>query len=401
MTATPSAPAAMPVRGPAWPLYASLALVWLATRAFAIVSIDMTPWLLDSMGVYQGWLPALRQPAFPVDDPTWQYPPGAGVVLLAPDWLSIDYRWSFALVILAFDAVILAVLMLAHARQPATSWRGVALWAMAGVIVGPIMLTRFDLAPTLFAVAAVLLAAQPVRSGALAAIGAIVKVWPALMILALPKRGAGRGIVAFVVTGAAVLLGLIFVFDNGLSFLGNQRDRGLQVESTGALPYLLHSITGGDVAFGFTYGSIQVLMNGAELVGTIVSVTGFVVLGLMAWWRWRGRLDEVPAGDVALTAILVSVATSRVYSPQFNTWLIGIAAAAMLASGSRLRRVAVILIAVSLVTQIVYPWSATQLVTGEPLIVGVQSVRIILLLSATVLSLVAISRRTAGQQTSV
>jgi uncharacterized membrane protein YphA (DoxX/SURF4 family) len=142
-------------------------------------------------------------------------------------------------------------------------------------------------------------------------------------------------------------------------------------------------------------------MNGAELVGTIVSVTGFVVLGLMAWWRWRGRLDEVPAGDVALTAILVSVATSRVYSPQFNTWLIGIAAAAMLASGSRLRRVAVILIAVSLVTQIVYPWSATQLVTGEPLIVGVQSVRIILLLSATVLSLVAISRRTAGQQTSV
>jgi hypothetical protein len=376
-------------------------LVWLATRAFAIVSIDMTPWLLDSMGVYQGWLPALRQPAFPADDPTWQYPPGAGVVLLAPDWLSIDYRWSFALVILAFDAVILAILMLAHARQPATSWRGVALWAMAGVIVGPIMLTRFDLAPTLFAVGAVLIAAQPVRSGALAAIGAIVKVWPALMILALPKRGAGRGILSFVVTGAATLLCLMVVFDNSLSFLGNQRDRGLQVESTGALPYLLHSITGGDVAFGFTYGSIQVLMNGAELVGTIVSVTGFVVLGLMAWWRWRGRLDEVPAGDVALTAILVSVATSRVYSPQFNTWLIGIAAAAMLASGSRLRRAAVILIAVSLVTQIVYPWSATQLVTGDPLIVGVQSVRIILLLSATVLSLMAISRRTAGQRTSV
>jgi hypothetical protein len=318
MTAQTPPPSATARGVPSWPVYAAFAVLWLGTRAFAIASIDMTPWMLHDLEVYQSWLPQLQSLTFPVGDPTWQYPPGAGLVLLMASVGTIDLRWSFTLAILALDAAILTVLMVAHARQRNTSWRGVALWAAAAAVVGPIMMTRFDVAPTLFAVAAIVLASRPAWSGALSAIGAVVKVWPALMILSLPRRDAKRGIVAFVVAGVLLLLVFALLFDNSLSFLGNQRDRGLQVESTGALPYLLYSLLGGHVEFGLSYGSIQVLMNGAELVGTAVTIVGFAALGLIAWWRWRGRLDEVSPGDVALTAVLVSLATSRVYSPQFN-----------------------------------------------------------------------------------
>jgi hypothetical protein len=389
---TPPTPASAPERSSvAWPEYVALAAVWLATRALAIVSIDMTPWMLHDLEVYQSWLPRLQHLAFPTGDPTWQYPPGASLVFLSSSVLGMDFRWSFTLVILLVDAAILATLLVAHARQTSVSWRGPWTWALAALIVGPIMMTRFDVAPTLFAVLAIVLVARPAVSGAAAAIGAVVKVWPALMLLALPRRRAGRGVLSFILVATAVVIGFALVFDDSLSFLGNQRDRGLQVESTGALPYLLFSLVGGHVEFGLQYGSIQVLMSGAEAVGTVVTVIGLMLLALVAWWRWRGRLDDALPGDVALTVMLVSVATSRVYSPQFNTWLVGLAAVAMLAARTRLTRPALLVIGVSLMTQVVYPWSATQLVEGGAFVITVQSARILLLLVAMVLGLRAIA----------
>lgn len=381
-----------------WPRTIALAAVWLATRAIALVSVDMTPWMLHDLEVYTGWIPGLRDTQFPVGDVTWQYPPGAALVFLTASAIPIDFRWAFTLVILALDAALMATLLIAMARQPGTSSRGPWLWALAGVVVGPIMLTRFDVAPTLFAVVAVVLVGRPKVSGAASAVGAMVKVWPALMLLSLPRKGLRSGLVSFVIVAVALALAFVVVFDDSLSFLANQRDRGLQVESTGALPYLLFSLVGGHVESGLTYGSIQVLMRGAETVGTVVTVLGFLLIAAIAWWRLRGRLEDVPAGDIALTVMLVSVATSRVYSPQFNTWLIGLAAAALLTASTRLTSVGLIVITVSLLTQIVYPWSATQLVNGGTFVIIVQSLRIVLLLIATVLAIVTIAPRTNERQ---
>lgn len=392
-------PAAPTIRTPLpFTAYACIVAAWLATRALAVLSIDMTPWMLHDLEVYTGWLPALSSGAFPVDDPTWQYPPGASLVFLGADLGSIDFRWSFTVLVLLVDAAILTTVLVAHRRTNASSWRGPWVWALAGLIVGPIMLTRFDLVPTLFAVLAVTLVGRPALSGVSAALGFLVKVWPALMLLALPRSGLKKGALSFVVTAVVALAAFALLFDNSLSFLANQRDRGLQVESVAALPYLLHSLLGGEVAFGLQYGSIQVLMNGAELVGTIVTALGLVVFAIIAWWRLRGRLDDVPPGDVALTLMLVSVATSRVYSPQFNTWLVGLIAIALLARASRLSWPAGLVIAASLLTQVVYPWSATQLVHADTVTILVQTVRILLLVVAVALSLLAIgSRRTEGQ----
>lgn len=376
-------------------IYAAIGLTWLATRIFATMSVDLTPWMLNDLDIYRDWIPILQAGSFPAADPTWQYPPGIGPLFLATGTLSIDFRWAFTLVILAVDGTVMALLLIAHARRPGSRLRGPWLWSMAGLVVGSIMMVRFDVVPTLFAVAAILLVARPALSGASAALGLIVKVWPALLLLILPRRSLPRGVVGFLVTGVLLVIGFAVTFRDSLSFLGNQQARGIQVESVGALPYLLHSLSGGEVAFGLKYGSIQVLMAGTEPVGLAVTVVGLALFALLAWWRLSGRLESARPGDVALATMLVAVATSRVYSPQFNVWLIGITAVALLDPRSRTTGVAVLVIIVSVLTQVVYPWSATQLVTGDPVTIVVQAARVLLVVVAMVLALVAI-RRTHG-----
>jgi hypothetical protein len=163
------------------------------------------------------------------------------------------------------------------------------------------------------------------------------------------------------------------------------------VESVGALPYWLSSLAGVRIASGMDYGSMQVQMAGAEIVGTALTALGVLLVVVVAWWRLSGRLDRATAGDVAITMVLVMVATSRVYSPQFNIWLIGVCAAATIRSQSRMKVVAAILVVVSVCTQFVYPLFPTNFVDGEAWIVLIQTVRIVGLVTATVLALRAIA----------
>jgi len=364
-----------------------IAITWLVTRALALASIALTPRLLDDIDIYRGWLPYLRWAQYPLADEKWQYPPGAGPVLLAPSWLPINYSVAFAVLCVLLDAAILGMLLMTHARAPGSPRSGLWLWAMAGVVVGPIMFTRFDIVPAFFAVGFVILAGRPVLAGASAALGFVVKVWPAFLLIALPRAHWRRGTVAFVATTALVLLVIASRFDGIWSFLANQRARGLQVESTGALPYELFALARGPMRSGLEYGAYQVLMPGAELVGTAVFVAGLITMGVIAWWRFSGRLDAVPVGDVALTLVLVSVVTSRVYSPQYNVWIVAVAAAALLSPRSMMRRVSMLVATASVLTQVIYPWFPYDLMDGNPPVVAVQGLRIVALVAATVVAL--------------
>ena len=368
-----------------------VSLTWLATRLVALASIALTHRLLDDVWIYEGWLRTLTNRDFPLYDPKWQYPPGAGALLLAPSALGARYGIAFVSLMVLIDATVMALLIGARLRSPGTSWRGPWLWAAAALVVGPIMFTRFDVVPTLVAVTAILSVSRPARSGALAALGMFVKVWPALLILVLPRPSLRRGLTSFLITTGALLAGFLIVFQNAFSFLHNQQARGLQVESVGAIPWLLSKATGHVVDIRLEYGSMQVHMAGAEAVGTAVTVLGVVLIAVIATWRLTGKLESIPAGDVGVAVVLVSVASSRVYSPQFNTWIIGVLAAALLASGSAMRRPAIILIAVSMLTQLVYPWNPSALVDGNPLIVVVQFARVSGLLAATIMAVWAIS----------
>ena len=110
----------------------------------------------------------------------------------------------------------MAALLLAHRRRPGSSWLGPWLWALAGVIVGSIMVVRFDVVPTLFAVVAILVVARPLRAGAAAALGFTVKVWPALMLFVVPRRQLPKALASFAVTVVLVLGAFALLTDGSL-----------------------------------------------------------------------------------------------------------------------------------------------------------------------------------------
>ena len=265
-------------------------------------------------------------------------------------------------------------------------------WVISGVLIGPIMLARFDVVPTVFAVLAVLWASKPYLSGAASSIGTLLKVWPGLMLLALPRRSLIRGGIGFVVA-ALVVMGAISVWSSGaVSFLDGQRDRGLQVESVGALPYIVMNVFGIDVNTAFRFGSMEIDMPGANTVGLIISVGGLLLIAALAILRLMGRLEGLPAGDIALTALLVSVATSRVLSPQYAVWVAGVAAIALMDPATRLRKSMWLLVPSALAAQLIYPWAYYGMLHGELLAVTLQTVRIVTLVAAKGYALSVVAR---------
>jgi hypothetical protein len=319
----------------------------------------------------------------------WQYPPLAGPVFVLGAWLPGE-RMGFVTLFLGFDAAVMAMLTGQALRTGRHA--GTRLWALLPVIVGPLLLARFDVVPTTFAVAAVLMAGRPLASGALAATGAWLKVWPVLVLAALRRRDLPRGVLGALGASAAIAGILLVTTADPMSFVGGQRDRGLQIESLAAWPFLVARLLGADVEVVYRYGAHELEAAGVEMVAGGVVVLTLVLLGVVAIQRLRGVLDGLAGADVALATVLFSVATSRVFSGQYFIWLLGLAAVTLGDPASRMRRTSMLLIAAGLATQLVYPWLYSALLEGNAVAVAVQTVRVGLTLAATVVALGVVLR---------
>ncbi len=368
-------------------------MLWLALRLLVIGIIAGTiPWpeQVNDLAIYAAWAQdTLILGRFPTDE-MWQYPPLAGPVMLVGSWLP-GHVLGFSTLFLGFDAAIMAMLM--HQARRGRHTGGVRLWALLPLLVGPLVLARFDVVPTALAVAAVLAAAShAAASGALASVGAWLKVWPLLVLAALrrtdiPRAALGVGAASLVVGGA-----LLATTTDPLSFLSGQRDRGLQIESVAAWPYLLARGLGAPVDVVYRYGAHEVQAPGVDAVAHMAALSTVVLLALVAVQRLRGALDRLSGADVALAAVLFSVATSRVFSGQYFIWLLALAAVCLGDPASRMRRTVVLLIAASAATHLVYPWLYSALLDGNPVAVAVQTIRVVLTVAATASALLLIVR---------
>jgi hypothetical protein len=373
---------------------------WLVLRlALVGIIVGLIPWpeQVNDLTIYATWVQrSLQHGRFPTDD-MWQYPPLAGPVFLVGAWLPGE-RLGFVTLFLGFDAAIMA--MLTHQARRTGLAGGTRLWALLPLIVGPLLLARFDVVPTAFAVAAVLVAARPLASGALAATGTWLKVWPVLVLAALRRRDLPRGVVG-ALAATVVIAGVLVATTVGpMSFLGGQRDRGLQIESLAAWPFLVARLAGAPVEVVYRYGAHEIDAAGVDAVARSVVVLTLILLGVVAVQRLRGVLDAVSGADVALATVLFTVATSRVFSGQYFIWLLALAAVTLGDPDSRMRRTTVLLIAAGLATQLVYPWLYSALLDGNPVAVAVQTVRVGLTIAATWCALVVLLRagRPAAQE---
>ncbi|MFF7241978.1 glycosyltransferase 87 family protein [Streptomyces collinus] len=372
---------------------------WCATRpvllllvlgVLALPGVDVTT---DVSVIYRGWYEVLRQGTFPLDDVTWQYPPAAALAMLAPAALPfLSYPHAFFALVCLADLAVLALLGRAGTR-PGRSLRGAWAWVAGVPLLGPTVYARYDLMVTAVAVAALLAGARrPRLMGTLAAFGALLKVWPALLLAAAARRAWA----AAAVTAAGLAALSAAAAPGAFAFLAHQRDRGTEVESLGALVFHVARHFGWPGRVLLNYGSVEFLGPGVALVsGAAMALTG-AALGWLVLWRLRAaRPAPHTLADAAFTAVLLFTVTSRVISPQYLVWLVGLAGVCLCLRTSRMTAPAVLLLAACPLTVLEFPVGFEHVVASDARGVLLLLLRDGLLLAAALVAARALWRSTA------
>jgi hypothetical protein len=363
-----------------------LTLGWAATRAwvllsgFSIIFYPGSEFLFSDVRLYDWWAGNIADSHFPINDPMWQYPPLAAVVFLA-GYLIAGNTVGFVFLATITDLAIFC-LLIQRGREQDNS-KPALIWMIAPLVMGPIILGRFDVFVTLAAVVALLYVGQTRRFGIALAIGALLKVWPLLLLLAAPKGTALKAIAWFTATFAAGSLLLSVWWNDSFSFIGGQSSRGLQIESVGALPYQIWNAGPGTVTSAFQYGAIEVVATGTQFISLVITLIGVVLLGALFYWRIFGKLNQANPADIALLAILISIVTSRVLSPQYMVWVFGLLAVSALHPQAHFRKILILIFVSAGLGQIIYPWMYISLQQGGVLAVSAHTFRILALLWAT------------------
>ncbi|MFE1029152.1 glycosyltransferase 87 family protein [Streptomyces sp. NPDC058818] len=383
-----------------------LLTAWGATRLVLLLFVlkvlvfpgpDVTS---DVSVIYRDWYDVLRTGTFPLDDVTWQYPPAAAFAILSPALLPfLEYATAFFVLACAADLAVLALLWRAG-RGSGRSSRGAWVWVAGVPLLGPTVYARYDVMVTAVAVAALLAAGRHPRvAGALAALGALLKVWPALVLLGMRGRAPWA---AAALSGAGLAALFAVTMPGAFAFLTFQRDRGTEVESLGALVFHVARHFGWDGEVLLNYGSVEFLGPYVGAVSTVALALTALAFGWLLLWRLAAsRLAAHTTADAAFVAVLMFTVTSRVISPQYMVWLIGVAAVCRCFRASRMRVPVALVLAASLVTVLEFPVWFAQVVASDPLGIALLFVRNGLLVAAALLAARALWRDTAPRGTPV
>ncbi|MER6095423.1 glycosyltransferase family 87 protein [Streptomyces sp. NPDC001728] len=377
-----------------------LTRVILLVCVFKIVVIPGPDVTSDVEDIYQAWFEVLRNGTYPQDDVTWQYPPAAAFAILAPGLLPfLDYSAAFFVLAFLCDALVFGLLTYTG-RRAGRSLRGAWIWIAAVPLLGPTAYARYDVMVTAVAVAAVLAAGRSPRVlGALAGFGAVLKVWPVLVLAGTAKgRATFRSWSTAVGAAAAVLLFCVLWMPGALAFLSFQKDRGTEVESLGSMVFHVarHFGWGGEVRMN--YGSIEFLGPYVSAVSTAAMLLTFAAFGWLLLWRFKARrFTSSTVADAAFVAVLLFTTTSRVLSPQYMLWLVGLAAVCLAYRSSRMQRPVHLIVWATAVTQFEFPVWFSHVTRSDPLGIALLFTRNGLLIAATLIACRILWRQTVTE----
>jgi Glycosyltransferase family 87 len=316
------------------------AAVFCLTAVAATVLWQLTGDAVTDIPLYRTYGERIANGLVPYRDFGFEYPPGALPALVLPA-LVTDSLTAYRIVFAAEMALagVIGVLLVADALRRLgrrEEDRRVALTAIAllPLLLGGVILTRFDLLPAaLVAGALLLLVAGRHEAGALVlGIGVAVKLYPAVLVplaaVAAYRRGGSRALLATVALAAApaVLLYLPFLvvgLDGVLDSFGRQLGRPLQIESLGAgILLALHHTLGISLEWASGSGS-QNLTGGAADTLAVVQGLAQVIAVALVWIAFsRGAMTPERLVRYAAAAVVAFVALSKVLSPQFLVWLL-------------------------------------------------------------------------------
>ncbi|MFR0352088.1 glycosyltransferase 87 family protein [Streptomyces sediminimaris] len=365
-----------------------LVLLLFVFKVFVFPGPDVTT---DVSVYYQGWYETLRHGAFPRGDVTWQYPPAAALAILSPALLGfLSYAKAFFVLAFLADLAVLALLLYTGPR-PGKTLRGAWVWVAGVPLLGPTVYARYDVMVTAVAVAGLLAGARRPRvMGALLAFGAMLKVWPALLLTGARGRAAWAWAAA---TALSLTAAFALSMPGAFAFVTFQRNRGTEVESVGSLVFHVARHFGWDGQVLLNYGSVEFLGPYVTLVSSAALFLTGVAFGWLLLWRLMATrfLPNTPA-DAAFVAVLMFTATSRVISPQYMVWLVGTGAVCLCFRGSRMRLPVGLVLAAAFVTVLEFPVWFQHVVMSDTLGVTLLVLRNGLLLAAALLAAVRLWR---------
>jgi hypothetical protein len=353
--------------------------------------------------------------AVPYRDFRVEYPPGALPVFAAPaighaPSTFDSYRRLFES--LMFVAAGLGLVALAFALRclRASLARTVGVLAFAGVaplLLGSIVLSRFDLWPAAICAGALaaLVCSRPRLGLALLGLGVATKLWPGVVVpFALVYVWRRKGRREALVSGgwfggvlAAWVVPFLIVSPSGLwHSMSGQLTRPLQIESLGSSFLLVGHQFGLDITMRSSHGSQNLAGNGAYAIGVVQTVLQLAVLVVLlaAFLRVR-RPSPDELVRYAAAAVVAFVALGKVLSPQFLIWLVPLV---LLVGGRRGLVATALLGCAAVLTQIWFPYRYWDLALAfDPLSSWLVFVRDVVLVA--LLGVLAWPGRDAGSTT--
>ena len=338
--------------------------IWLATRGLIVSEVgfwDHAARLrLQDVGNYEVWSHYLTAKQAIPSGEAWQYPPGAAFLMLLPRLGPGSYGESFVGLMALFDLAGLG--LLAGLGRRAGNYTGVWVWLLA-CRCSRMPVLRFDMVPTVIAIAAlVVIHRRPTWFGALAGLGAAIKVWPAFVLFGEWDR---RRLLTLDLRGAAAVAAVFLVACDRLRRSLGVPDRAERPRPAGrGGRHLAVAAAAGDRRNPEPRRPRSAPMGRSPPLPSrspkLLEIAAFLVLLAAAWWWWlrdrairNGRedlADEVLARDFVFTIVLLFLVTSRVLSPQFMIWMVGLAGVVLTAGRTRLARPAWIVIGATMLS---------------------------------------------------
>lgn len=350
---------------------------------------------------YQHYGELIRAGGVPYRDFTVEYPPAALPVFLIPALLTragdlASYNGAFGLIMEGCGLLAVALALGTLIRRGDSTARvlaGTVFAATLPVLLGSVVLTRYDLWPAVLctgAVVAVVWGWRKLGFGllaiAVAAKGYPIVILPLCATEAWRVRGRREALLCLGAFAAslAACVGPFLVLAPGSvwSSIAGQASRPLQIESLGASVLLAaHQLFGTHLTLVVSHGSQNL---GGHAAGTLASLeSAMQAAAILAIWLLfaRGPATAQRLLIASAAAVCAFVVFDRVLSPQYLIWL---APLVLMLPGVSGLRATVLVGAAMILTQMWYPidyWRLTEFAAAPSWLVLVRDAVLLALLA--------------------
>ncbi|TML88230.1 MAG: DUF2029 domain-containing protein [Actinobacteria bacterium] len=301
--------------------------------------------IIDTM-IYQGYGDQMAAGKVPYRDFELEYPPGALAAFVAPeltaqrgDFGTFGHSFEKWMAGCGIAMVVFVGFGLAALRAPPLETAAaLGLAAFSPLLLGNVLLSRFDLLPTALtaAVLAALLLRRDALAGVLLAVAIAVKLYPGVLVPVgvawiWRRRGrepALRWLALVVGVTAVIFLPFAVISPGGFAHaFGVQLGRPLQLESLGAALLLAaHHVADVHLVLKSDHGSQNIETGAASVLAVLTSIAQVCAIVWVVWTFARGPATKERLVVAAAAAIAAFMAFNKVFSPQFMIWLVPVVA---------------------------------------------------------------------------